>query len=382
MGATEDHTDRLSSLIQKFRVPKSTNLTYLNSAAESLFYQPHVDAFELYASCKTLGSEGRSKLNAIENETRELVANMIGVTTENVIFLSSTSRCLDVAIKSINWKPGDNIVFSDTEFLTTEFTGALLKQQGITVKVVQSDRGYLTPEDYDEEIDSRTKLVVASYVSYKTGLILDVEGVSRVTRAKGALFFLDGIQGLGSVETTAKFADFFASGTFKWLFGMHGVSIFYVNPLILDRLEVPYVGYHSVAHMFTPNRTSEFELWPDARRFQEGLPNYAGICLLRSSLIAIKEVGIEQIFQKNQSLMRTLISELEKLGVHPFGYDMPDRHSPIVAFETEDFERIGSSLIDSGIIIWAKDGRVRISPHFYNSEADILTFSSALRDLL
>jgi selenocysteine lyase/cysteine desulfurase len=299
-----------------------------------------------------------------------------------VIFLSSTSRCLDVAIKSINWKSGDNIVFSDTEFLTTEFTGALLRQQGITVKVVQSDRGYLTPEDYDREIDSRTRLVVASYVSYKTGLILDVEGVSRVTRAKGALFFLDGIQGLGSVETNAKFADFFASGTFKWLFGMHGVSIFYVNPEILDRLVVPYVGYHSVTHMFTPNRTSEFELWPDARRFQEGLPNYAGICLLRSSLIAIQEVGVEQIFQKNRSLMRTLISELEKLGVYPFGYDMPDRHSPIVAFETEDFERIGSSLIDSGIIIWAKEGRVRISPHFYNSEADILTFSSALRDLL
>ena len=382
MSATEDHTDGLSSLIQKFRVPKNTNLTYLNSAAESLFYQPHVDAFELYASCKTLGSEGRPKLNAIENETRELVANMIGVAAENVIFLSSTSRCLDVVIKSINWKSGDNIVFSDTEFLTTEFTGALLRQQGITVKVVQSERGYLTPEDYDKEIDSRTRLVVASYVSYKTGLILDVEGVSRVTRAKGALFFLDGIQGLGSVETNANFADFFASGTFKWLFGMHGVSIFYVNPLILDRLEVPYVGYHSVTHMFTPNRTSEFELWPDARRFQEGLPNYAGICLLRSSLIAIQEVGIEQIFQKNRSLMRTLISELEKLGVYPFGYDMPDRHSPIVAFETEDFERIGSSLIDSGIIIWAKDGRVRISPHFYNSEADILTFSSALRDLL
>lgn len=382
MSADQEHTDKLSSLIEKFRTPKSTITTYLNSAAESLFYQPHVEAFELYASCKTSGSEGRPDLTKIENETRKLVADLIGVAAENVVFLSSTSRCLDVAIKSIDWEPGDNIVFSDTEFLTTEFTGALLKQHGIASKIVQSDHGYLTPEDYDREIDSRTKLVVASSVSYKTGLILDIEGVSRVTRAKGALLFMDGIQGLGSVETKANHADFFASGTFKWLFGMHGISIFYVNPLILDRLDVPYVGYHSVTQMFTPNRTSEFELWPDARRFQEGLPNYAGICLLRNSLLAIKEVGIEKIFEKNKRLMKTLLSELDKLGIQPFGYDMPDRHSPIVAFETPDFERIGAALIDAGIIIWAKDGRVRTSPHFYNSEADILRFASTLKTIL
>ena len=382
MSADQEHTDKLSSLIEKFRTPKSKITTYLNSAAESLFYQPHVEAFELYASCKTSGSEGRPDLTKIENETRKLVADLIGVAAENVIFLASTSRCLDVAIKSIEWEPGDNIVFSDTEFLTTEFTGALLKQHGISSKIVQSDNGYLTPEDYDREIDSRTKLVVASSVSYKTGLILDIEGVSKVTRAKGALLFMDGIQGLGSVETKANHADFFASGTFKWLFGMHGISIFYVNPLILDRLDVPYVGYHSVTQMFTPNRTSEFELWPDARRFQEGLPNYAGICLLRNSLLAIKEVGIEKIFEKNKSLMKTLLSELDKLGIKPFGHDMPDRHSPIVAFETPDFERIGAALIDAGIIIWAKDGRVRTSPHFYNSEADILRFASTLKTIL
>ena len=80
--------------------------------------------------------------------------------------------------------------------------------------------------------------------------------------------------------------------------------------------------------------------------------------------------------------MKTLLSELDKLGIKPFGHDMPDRHSPIVAFETPDFERIGAALIDAGIIIWAKDGRVRTSPHFYNSEEDILRFASTLKTIL
>ena len=85
MSAHQEDTAKLSSLIEKFRKPNSSITTYLNSAAESLFYQPHVDAFELYASCKTSGSEGRPELTKIENETRKLVANLIGVASETVI---------------------------------------------------------------------------------------------------------------------------------------------------------------------------------------------------------------------------------------------------------------------------------------------------------
>ena len=134
--------------------------------------------------------------------------------------------------------------------------------------------------------------------------------------------------------------------------------------------------------MFGENRTSIFNLWPDARRFQEGLPNYAGILLLRNSLKAIKEVGIESIWEKNRALLKELMEELISRELRPFGFDQLERHSPIVAFESDDFERIGKALSDLGIIVWAKDGRVRISPHFYNSSEDIQKFAAALDKVL
>jgi len=368
----------LDELISRFRKPKDPISVYLNTGAESLFYEPHSSAFEIYANCKSSGSEGRSMLTQLEQETRELVSEVIHVPGKDIVFLSSTSRCLDAAIKSIQWQTGDNLVFSETEFLTTEFTGALLGMSGMEVRVVPSHRGVMALEDYAARIDSRTKLVVASSVSYKTGMILDVKGLAKIAKAAGSLLFVDGIQGLGSVQIETTAADFFAAGTFKWLFGMHGVSIFYVNPEILDRLKPPYVGYHSVSEMFGENRTSKFNLWPDARRFQEGLPNYPGILLLRNSLKAIQAVGIESIWEKNRALLKELMGELISRELKPFGLDQPERHSPIVAFESDDFERIGRELIDSGIIVWAKDGRVRISPHFYNSSEDIQRFSTAL----
>ncbi len=377
--STESVSDGgLELLISRFRKPKRSIDVYLNTAAESLFYEPHLSAFDIYANCKSSGSEGRALLTQLELETKDLVSKLINVPGKDIIFLSSTSRCLDVAIKSINWQVGDNIVFSETEFLTTEFTGALLSKLGIEVRIVPSDQGVVELDQYAVKIDSNTRLVVASSVSYKTGIILDIESLSQIVKASSALLFVDGIQGIGSVLTDASSTDFFAAGTFKWLFGMHGVAIYYVNSGILDQLTIPYVGYHSVSQMFSENRTAEFELWPDARRFQEGLPNYPGISLLRSSLEAIQSVGIQSICAKNQTLLHLLMGELTDRGFKPFGFDKLDRHSPIVAFETEDFQRIGKSLVDSGIIVWAKDGRVRMSPHFYNSEHDILTCVKAL----
>ncbi len=377
-----EQEDTIEDLASKFRKPDSRILAYLNTAAESLFLDSHQEAFADYAQCKSVGSEGRAKLNNIELQTKEMVAKLIDVASSNIIFLASTSRCLDVAIKSIRWTRGDNIVFSDTEFLSTEFSGALLSRSGVEVRVVNSQNGLVTPEDFDSRIDSRTKLVVASSVSYKTGLFIDVDRLSEVVHAKGSLLFIDGIQGLGSIEISAKNVDFYASGTFKWLFGMHGVAIFYVNPNIIDDLQIPYVGYHSVSNMFGNDRTQTFDLWPDVRRFQEGLPNYAGICVLRNSLLEINSVGIANIQRHNHSLTRLLLRELDELGIIPFGADHPESHAPIVAFGTPSFEKIGKSLIDSGIIVWAKDGRVRISTHIYNTAEDIGTLIDYLKKLV
>jgi cysteine desulfurase/selenocysteine lyase len=372
----------LIPFVNRFRQIDSDFKVYLNSAAESLFLNSHTEAFAVYAACKALGSEGRSQLANIENETRSLVAHLISAPVADVVFLSSTSRGLDAAIKSIHWRKGDNIVFSDTEFLTTEYAGALLKESSIEVKIVQSSDGFVSVENYANQIDARTRLVVASSVSFKSGVIMDIPSLSDVVHANGALLFVDAIQGLGSVPTSVAGADFLCSGTFKWLFGMHGISIFYVNPAIYDQLQAPYVGYHSVIDMFASDRLDRFRVWPDARRYQEGLPNYVGICVLNNSLKLISEIGLGLITKHNKSLTDQLLIGLQELGIKPLGAEVAEFHAPIVSFETSDFERICKQLRELGTVVWARDGRVRMSPHFYNSESDISVFLSQLQTLV
>ena len=101
---------------------------YLNTAAEGLPLVGADQAMERYLTIKDRGSQGRGELDAIRDQTAALVGATIGVDAADVAFVASTSRGLDIALQSVDWQPGDNIVFGDTEFPTIAFASTLLAQ--------------------------------------------------------------------------------------------------------------------------------------------------------------------------------------------------------------------------------------------------------------
>ena len=352
--------------------PAAAMGVYLNSAAEGLFLGSHVDAMQGYASLKGRGSNGRLALATIENEARGLTATLLGVEGHDIAFLASTSRGMDVALRSIGWQPGDNVVFGDGEFPTVGFAGALLVARGGEQRVVAVNGGALSEADIVAAIDERTRLVVVSLVSYKHGQLLDVHWITERAHERGALVFVDAVQALGAVEVSAKGLDFLSAGTFKWMLGSHGVSIFYASPTLPITLLPPYVGYRGVSELFPAGGASAYELWPDARRFEEGMPNHLGICVLANSLRFLLEIGAAKIEERNLALVARMRDGLDRLGIPILGGAATATGS-IVAFETERFAEIEQRLEQHGTTVWAREGRVRISPHIYNTTQDIDT---------
>src|SRR6516165_4087083 len=109
-------TRQLSTLDIINEFPGVCGSVYLNTAAEGLFMRSHGAALQRYAELKQMGARGRDGCLAIELRARELAATLLGVDPQNIAFLASTARGLDVAIKSIGWSDGDNIVLPDSEF--------------------------------------------------------------------------------------------------------------------------------------------------------------------------------------------------------------------------------------------------------------------------
>jgi cysteine desulfurase / selenocysteine lyase len=354
---------------------------YLNTAAESLFMSSHREALSRYADRKSLGAAGREACAAVEAHCRELVGQLLHVPAADVAFLASTARGLDVAIKSIDWQAGDNIVFADIEFPTTAFAARHLSRSGIERRVVQSRDGLVPTAAFAERIDRRTRLVVASMVSYHNGFKIDLPQLAEVAHAHGALVFVDAVQAVGAVEIDATPADFLCAGTYKWVLGAHGLAMFYVNPELAARVEPPYVGYRGVADLFAPDRYERYDLLPDARRFEEGMPNYLGMHVLQNALTFLLDLGIAQIAEHNALLVERLMTGLFGLGIEPLTPHESAHRGAIVSFPTSRDSEITSRLAQDGIGVWGRDGRVRMAPHLYNTAEEIDVFLKHLQAL-
>ena len=365
---TQDRTIPKLASVDVF--PGLDSGVYLNTAAEGLFMRSHHGALQRYAEGKQRGSLGRDEHAAVERRARELCAQVMAARAQDVAFLASTARGLDAAIKSIAWRSGDNIVLPDSEFPTTVLAAARLSQLGVERRIAPSRDGRIDLEDLRVEVDRRTRLVVASLVSYKTGHKIDLAAWAEIAHASGALFFVDGVQALGAVEVDATRADFLCGATYKWLLGQHGLAIFYINPSLRDYIVPPYAGYRSVKDLF-PADPDRYEFFPDARRFEEGMPNFPALYVLNNALEFLLSIGIDRIAAHNEALASKLINGLLAEGIKPLTSKEPRSRASIVSFETAQPERIAAELAQRGVHVWGRDGRLRVSPHLYNGEHDI-----------
>jgi selenocysteine lyase/cysteine desulfurase len=169
----------------------------------------------------------------------------------------------------------------------------------------------------------------------------------------------------------AAHADFLCAATYKWLLGQHGVAIFYVNPALSERVSPPYVGYRGVKDFFPPDRFARYELFDDARRYEEGMPNYPALYVLTNALAHLAALGIERIAAHNTALIDRLMSGLLAAGVEPLTPANPSARGAIVSIETNQPEQIVAELARRGVHVWGRDGRVRLSAHLYNDETDV-----------
>lgn len=343
---------------------------YLNSAAEGLPLDSAGSAYDRYLDAKSRGSNGRVMFDEIEDDARRSFAALLGVSPTDVGFVASTSRGLDAVVKSIEWLPGDSIVLPSTEFPTALFAARLLASRGVVVRSVEVARdGTLDEQDLVAAIDESTRLVVASVVSFRTGQSIDTRALVARAHEVGALVFLDAVQALGSVSFEVGDADYVCAASFKWLLGVHGAAGLYVNPRALPHTHPPYLGYRGVVDLFPVLLATE-EPYSDARRYQEGLPDYAALAVLHASLEQLAPMRAE-IVEHNRAVTARLRDGLLALGASVLAPGAP--RGSIVAIETPRFAEIASALAEAGTTVWARDGRVRLSPHAYTTEDDATT---------
>lgn len=343
---------------------------YLNNAAEGLLLASAREGWARYARAKARGARGRDELGHIEHDARARFAEAIGASPADVAFVASTSRTLDIAIRGVEWAPGDAIVTLDSEFPSTLFNAELLRRRGVEVRTVRPRDGAIREEDVVASIDEAVRLVVVSLVSFKTGQLLRLDDIARRARAVGALVYADAVQAVGAVEVSVEHVDLLGAATFKWMLGTHGAAGLYASPRARDIMRPVYAGYRSVSELFPPT-PADFVFHDDARRFEEGMPSFPALSVLAESLRELSGWGYSRVAAHNRRAIARLRSGLEARGIRPLLVDPTVPCGGIVAFETPRFERIARELEARDTTVWARDGRVRLAAHAYTTDSDI-----------
>ena len=363
--------------------PVTNKYVYLNHAAVAPLSLPVYDAMQNYT--RDLLEHGLvhwREWGAAVERVRELAAQLINAHPSEIAFAANTSTGLSFVANGLNWCEGDNLVTADCEFPSNQLPWLRLRKVfGVEVRQANERDGRLETEEILRLIDDRTRVVALSFVEFASGFRNDLEAIGRYCRERDVLFVVDAIQGLGALQLDVEkyCVDALSADAHKFLLGPDGVAVFYVSQRMLERLQPTVVGWTSVKEPF--KFTSGEKQYADgARRFEPGSLNTAGIMGLGASIELMLQIGTANIENYLLGLTDYLCQELARAGYQVVSSRRVGEASAMVCctHETYSSEFLHEHLEANQIITTPRLGRLRISPHFYNTRDDMDALITAL----
>lgn len=362
--------------------PITRNYNFQNHAAVAPLSRPAADAAREYLDHSLEHSYIDGDFFKRVDQVRAQAARLIGAKTDEVTFSKNTSDGISMVANGLSWSTGDNVVITNAEFPANVYAWQALRSRGVEVRMVLEEDGRIPLERIVESIDARTRVVAISSVQFASGFRTDLATLGEHCAAKGVFLCVDAIQSLGAfpIDVEAMKIDFLAADGHKWLCAPEGVGIFYVSKQVQGHLRPTSVGWLSMKNPFAFGKY-RFEFADSAKRYDNGSYNLAGIFALGGALSLIEEIGAENISKRILALTDRLVEGLRGKGYRMVSSRSPSEASGIVAFRSddEDLEAIRKHLEEEHhIVIAVRCGRLRASPHFYNTEAEIDQLIEAL----
>ncbi|HJQ41178.1 MAG TPA: aminotransferase class V-fold PLP-dependent enzyme [Thermoanaerobaculia bacterium] len=371
----------MSSVSFRELFPVTRNLIYFNHASVGPLSVRASEAMERFVrDQRDHGALHWKKWYAEDAKYRESAAKLIGAQSEEIAILKNTSEGLSFVAQGIRWREGDNVVTTALEFSSNWTPWKRLESRGVECRIARS----FDASDIEALIDDRTRVVTVSAVAFHNGAVADLAAIGEVCARRNVRFCVDAIQALSVLPIDVKAAkvDFLAADGHKWSCGPESCAIFYVARERRDELEVLETGWTNV------DRQGKFiecsvELLPDARRFEAGSLNTAGIYGMRAAMDLALEIGVETIREHALRVATLLADGLESIGwtlasPRPIG-------SPIIGATPPNVEKsirwYHGEIEKQGIVTAPREGLLRFSPHYYNDEDEVARVIDALKRL-
>lgn len=355
---------------------------FLNHAAVTAIPRRVAQAMRQYVDeAQNASYIGANWYSQIEN-LRESAGRLINAHRDEIAFIKNTGEGLSIVANAIDWKSGDRIVTTNVEYPANIYPWMdVARRYGTELVLVPEEtnaqgRRHVPLDKILHEVDHvRTRLVTISHVEFASGQRHDLANLGQFCRQRGKLLCIDGIQSVGAVpvDVVAMNIDYLSADGHKWLLSPEAAGIFYCRRELLARTRPLTIGWMNIVNAMDFG-TYDYTLKGDARRFECGSLNVAGLLGLKAAVELLLEVGIDVVAARLKQLGDRLIAGLIERHYPIISPRDNESWSGIISFTAPhlDAEQLVKTLRNEHHTeITRRVGRLRASPHFYNTEQQI-----------
>lgn len=357
--------------------PVTGNAAFLNNAAESPLSLRVRQRLEEYL---ILASDAPQDKPSVRHKVRRALQELFGGSPDEYALVTSTGVGIGLVAAGFPWQAGENMVVPADEHWNNTFPWLALRQRGVDVRLapVGADQR-IDPNAIAALVDEKTRILATTAVRFNTGFRADLKRLGTLAHEHGALFVVDGIQSAGvtPLHVEEDGIDVLSCAGFKWLLGMPGTGFLYVAKDVQEKITPVLPGMFAAEE-----NTRELRYFPDARRFETGTIAYSLFYAWIAGLELLKEVGIHAIHARVLELTDTLIAGLRARDIAIASpVEKMGERSAIISFtlgSTQANQELYQRLLERKIIVAIRDGRIRASPNFFNTENEIAQLLDAM----
>jgi len=337
------------------------------------------EAVAQYANQASTGDQEKFVYPVILSNGRKLAGQVLNCQPEEVAFVGPTSLALSFIASGLKFRRGDNVLIYFEDYPSNVYPWMALAEQGVEVRLMNTrGLGLIRPKDVIGQVDENTRLVALASCHFVSGYRLDAQAIGSFLHQRNILFCLDAIQTVGAFPMNLEHVDFLAADAHKWLLGPCGAGLMYVRHSLQETLNPPVYGWHNVR---CPDFVAQEHIVKrsGAARYEAGTHNLFGLVGLVAAMELLLEVGLENIARELLRKRSWLVPALQSKGYTVLHADVPaENSSGITSFyhPKKDLTSLHQKLLDANIITSLRTDRlgqkyIRLSPHFYNTDAEL-----------
>ncbi|MEX1077803.1 MAG: aminotransferase class V-fold PLP-dependent enzyme [Homoserinimonas sp.] len=379
--------------------PGCDRVIHLNNAGSSLPPKAVTETMidYLHAEAENGGYETKDGRERQISQTYISLATLIGAKPSEIAITDNATKGWDQAFYGFDFKPGDRVLTCKSEYGSNAL--AFLhraKQIGIDVTVIDNDsKGQIDLNSLEKELaDSRVKLVAINHVPTQSGLVNPAEEVGALTTAAGVPFLLDACQSVGhlNLDVQTLKCDVLTGTGRKYLRGPRGTGFMYVADSSMHKFQPAFIDNAS-ATWISP---TEYELKPDARRFETWEKSYAAVVGLGAAVDYALDLGMPAIESRIRHLagyLRDGLAAISGLQQHDAGANPCGIVSFTIAGVAPEAIKLRLTTLQINTSVsratssqWDLPAKrltsvVRVSVHYYNTTDELDRLIANLQDM-